>query len=217
MSASVKTSVMQSYVYRLILIIYQPHRPTASLKRSFTSGSYQVLSGAKPHHPGKHPRPGKPTRRKPGRPSTFITIGGDPVTDAIEACSDPWTCESVNSVLPPCTKSNPNFNYCGSNLIGQHPDAGANQSNWPTPIPQNFMGHLCWPFTLCGGLGGEFCCIECEMRYCCAFGPIQTLPGPRRPPSSRPPSSRPPIVPPFLSIPPGRPVPVPPGHSPVWS
>ena len=126
----------------------------------------------------------------------------DAVNLALELCTgDILACKGINDQLPPCTASNPNYQACGSQITS--PGCYANLSNWPEPRHQN---RLPWPFCW---LGAEYCCIDCQMRVCCAFGPGNSLPTRRRFPG-------PPLPPPVAPIPIGQPVPVPPGHSPIW-
>lgn len=112
-------------------------------------------------------------------------------------------CKGVNDQLPICTSSNPNWDACGRAIIGTNPPTGgsANFSNWPRQQCQvkQFPEPFCW-------IGAEYCCIECKMRVCCAFGPYPYEPGPPRP------------EPPVRHVPgpilPGQPVRL--GSNPIW-
>ena len=102
----------------------------------------------------------------------------------------------------------PNYQACGQAIFGGNTNAGhrgtgndANFSNWPHPSCQ-----LSWlPFPLCMILA-EYCCMECEMRVCCYFGP------------GSPPTLPPSVPEPVRSVPgptmPGEPVKL--GSSPIW-
>ncbi len=127
----------------------------------------------KPIGPPRPPRfPWQPGWRRgdpwplppPGRPIKRPPFNEDAISDALEACgSNPIGCAIINLNLPPCTASNPNFDKCGEQIIGPGPIC-ANRSSWPSPKPQTKMpgGASMW--------GADLCCIECQMRVCCAVG-----------------------------------------------
>jgi len=118
-----------------------------------------------------------------GTSPTFI-LGG-PLLSPSEAAgiansvcdgSSILTCRGVNDLFGPCTSTDcPAWEACGRQIGG-----GANQSNWPRPI--------CQLNPIPCNIGGEFCCVECAMRLCCALagclpgagpnGPEYPVPGP---------------------------------------
>ena len=82
-------------------------------------------------------------------------------------------CRETNEKYKPCTViNNPKWwKHCGElfSVAGQGYNTGsanANKSNYPFPACQVdiFSGTV-----LCD-LTGEFCCVECRMRSCCATG-----------------------------------------------
>jgi RHS repeat-associated protein len=108
-----------------------------------------------------------PSGKKPARHDlTYEFCGGDPIANPIK-------CMLVNSALPPCTKGHPNFDTCGSSIIGENPGFGgcANRSNWPKPKPQTKLPCFASMWM------ADFCCKECEMRVCCHGAPGS--PGPQ--------------------------------------
>jgi RHS repeat-associated protein len=68
-------------------------------------------------------------------------------------------CKGVNDVLPPCTGGT-KWEQCGQ-LILADSSAFANQSHWPSPR---------WQTVFNNDWGASLCCVECQMRVCCAFG-----------------------------------------------
>jgi RHS repeat-associated protein len=96
--------------------------------------------------------------------ASWCTLMRNPTEEAAKKCSLIGQCKRWNDVYPPCT-SGENWKMCGEQFTPPEQGVGANQSNWPAPRSQT-----------CGtSLGGEWCCIECEMRVCCHFANLNNL------------------------------------------
>jgi RHS repeat-associated protein len=76
---------------------------------------------------------------------------------------NPIPCRITNSLYEPCTKGHRYWQECGEEIRSENSEDGdANKSHYPAPKAQFHIG----PFGT-DVLLGEYCCVECRVRYCC--------------------------------------------------